>query len=312
MVELAQYVNDYLNYLSIKNYSQLTIKEYRYELNYFLRWLNEKKLLLVSQLTYEVLLEYQGYLNKCISSNTHKNLSSTTQGKKLTVIRELFKYIVKIDVLLFNPAQKLKLPKEQNTIYWSLLTLGNIRKILLNPNLALPIGYRDRTILEVLYSTGVRASELCNLKLNDIDYINNTILIKGKGNKERIVPICDRALKFIKEYINRIRKSYITVKSKQYIFLTYQGNKLSKISLAKVIKFHAKKCGLKKKVSPICFRIACATHLLKNGADIRYVQQLLGHAKIDTTMRYLRLDKSELKKIHSRTHPREITASLWK
>jgi len=306
MKNTSEDINNYLDYLGIKNYSSRSIEEYRYELNYFNSWLKEKNIISIDNISYQELLDYQAHLSHTKSKFTKKKLSSGTQIKKLIVIKEFFKYLIRTDIIFYNPAGKIKLPRDQESLRWSILSKSNIKKLLLAPDLKTVSGYRNRTILEILYTTGMRATELCNLKIEDIDYENNIIHIHaGKGNKDRSVPACDRALRYLKHYINKIRNHYANKKSGSYIFISWYGNQIGRDTLKRLTKHYAEKCELKKAVTSQCFRIACATHMLKNGADIRYIQQLLGHSVIDTTMKYLKLEKSELKKIHNRTHPRE-------
>ena len=306
MDELEKHLQNYVDYLRTKNYSMRTINGFFSEIKFFLNWLKTKNIYQLSGIKPDIIQDFQAYLSRAQSQRTNKNYSPATQARKLGGVSVFFQYLVKTDVLLSNPARNIQLPKEQKIIKWNLISLYNIKKILLSIDLSNPLFYRNRAIIEILYTTGMRASELCNLKISDIDYENNYIRINsGKGNADRIVPVCDRALDFTRNYIENHRKNYVKNYSGDYIFLTRRGKKFNKQMLGEIIKFHTSEALIEKKISPHCFRVTAATHMLKNGADVRYIQQMLGHKKIDTTIHYLKLEKSELKRVHTSSHPRE-------
>ena len=306
MDEFKKHLQNFIDYLRVKNYSKRTIEDYSFELNLFFSWLNKKNIRFISEINKFVILDYQAYLSITQSELTKKNFSASTQMNKLIKIKLFFSFLVKADILLNNPARNIKIPSRPQIIKWNLLSLRNIKKILTSIDISNPLFYRDRAIIEILYTTGIRASELCNLKIEDIDYQNNYIRINsGKCNIDRFVPACPGSLEFIKNYIEKYRKNYMRKFSGDYIFLSNKGLKLSKEILGKIIKKHTAPVLTEKKISAHCFRVSAATHMLKNGADIRYIQQFLGHKKIDMTIRYLKLEKSELKRVHSASHPRE-------
>lgn len=307
MNELRQHLNDFIKYLSVKNYSVRSLETYTLELKYFFGWLENNNVETLAQINYELLLKYQNYLTQAVSNITKKHLSTRTQLGKLNAIIAFFRFLNKTDKLFYNPSAKIKLPKKPKTIPWELLTKRDIVKLLSSPDLNNPVAFRDRAILETLYSSGLRATELCKLNLIDIDYDNFCIRINsGKGGKTRVVPCCSRALEFIKNYILKKRPNT----DEKFIFVSVNGKPLTKSEITDRIKIYAEKSGLKKNISAQCFRIASATHMLKNKADVRYVQQFLGHNDIDTTMKYLQLEKSELKQVHSLTHPHEIRINI--
>ena len=304
--QLQNHLQNYLQFLSAKKFSPKTIKAIGIDLKYFIKWLVKKNITDISQINYQILFDYQEHLSICKSNLTGRSLAISTQARKLVYVRGLFNYLVKTDVILCDPAKKINLPRKPETIRWALLSTSDIRKIFLLFDLNTAIGCRNRAIMELLYTTGMRSGELCNLRLNDIEYENNIIRINaGKGNKDRAVPACGRALRFTEQYIKNIRQEFVINKSKDYIFLSHRGWPLRNAQLTVLLHSCGKKANLKKLVTPQSFRIACATHMLKNGADVRYIQKLLGHTSIDTSIQYLRLEKSNLKKAHSESHPRE-------
>jgi len=304
MEKLLKILNEYIDYLNAQNYSKNTLHTIYYDIKIFICWLDKKNITEFNQVNYSVLFEYQEYLTSHKSRLSKKTFAVGTQKRKLIYLKSFFKYLVQSGVLMKNPAVNIILPCPPETFRWTLLTIREIKKLLLSFDLNDPLEYRNRTILELFYSSGVRASELCNLKLNDIDYKNNFIKIEqGKGANDRVDPVCSRVLELVRYYVENIRKLFNPVI--ENVFVTCTGkNKLKPIYLEVMTAKAAENCGLKKRITPQCLRIASATHMLKNGADIRYVQQFLGHKVIDSTMRYLKLDKTELKKVHTLTHPR--------
>jgi len=306
MDELEKHLQNYIDYLKVKNYAKRTVEEYSIELNLFINWLKINNIYELPAVNSNVIQNYQAYLSRTQYKRARKNYSPSTQMKKLVRIKDFFKFLVKTNILPSNPARNIVLPNEQKIIKWELLSLYNLKKVLLSIDLSNPLFYRDRAIIEILYTTGMRASELCNLKISDLDYQKNYIRINsGKGNIDRFVPACSRALEFTRNYIEKYRNKYLKIKSGDYIFLSFKGAKFSKETLGKTIKPHIAAASTEKHFSAHCFRVSSATHMLKNGADVRYIQQFLGHKRIDTTMHYLKLEKSELKRIHISSHPRE-------
>ena len=306
MTELYEHLENYLKSLAVQNYSVRTLKALKVDLSVFIRWLEEKNINDFSRITYRLLFKYQEHLSKVKSDFTKQNLSIGTQSRKLIYIRSFFKFLVKSGVLLNNPASKIELPRKPESIRWALLSVNDIKKLILINDINDPLGCRNRAIIEMFYSTAIRATELVNLKTDDIRFNENLIVINsGKGNKDRVLPVSNAALEWTKKYIENFRIPINAENAGKYAFLTNQGRKLRILALQIMVNGLAEKCGLKKKITPQCLRIASATHLLKNGADIRYVQEFLGHTTINSTMRYLHFDKSELKRAHTLSHPRE-------
>ena len=306
MDELEKHLQNYVDYLRTKKYSERTIAGYSIEIKLFFKWLKKKNIYKLSEIKSITIQDYQAYLSSAQSSQTKKNYPPSTQRRKLLDLKVFFKFLVKTDAAISEPSKNIVLPAKQKNFKWNLLSLYNIKKILLSIDLSKPLFYRDRTIIEILYTTGMRASEICNLKIGDIDYKSNYIKINsGKGNIDRFVPACSRALDFTLTYIEKYRNKFVKQNSYDFIFLSCTGEKLTKHTILAIIKKYTLSASLDKNFSPHCFRASAATHMLKNGADIRYIQQLLGHKTIDTTMDYLKLEKSELKRIHTASHPRE-------
>jgi integrase/recombinase XerD len=292
---MKELVEEFLGYLaSIKNYSPNTLISYQYDLKDFVEFceaLSDKE-----EENLEKLKQYLEYLKK-------RKYNPFSIARKISSIKSFLKFLevekgINAGFLLFLESPKLpfRLPK--------VLSLEEIEKLLNAPDLNNPLGYRDRTMLEVLYATGLRVSELISLKLENINLELGLVRILGKGSKERLVPMGDYALKFLKSYLENIRPIFENEKSKNFVFLNRRGAPLTRQRFWQIIKEYAKKCGLEDKVSPHVIRHSFATHLLQGGADLRALQMMLGHASLSTTQIYTHLDYKKLKEIYEKHHPR--------
>lgn len=231
-------------------------------------------------------------------------LSAASQARIISGVKSFFLYLINEDVLQHNPAELLITPKLKRKLP-EVLNKEEIDAMLLAQDASLPEGERNRAIIEVLYSCGLRVSELVNLQLSNIFWQDEFLRIIGKGNKERLVPIGQTALKQILRYKDGVRKQ-ISPKPGQhdFLFLNKRGAKLTREMIFTIIKRLAADAGIKKTVSPHTFRHSFATHLVEGGADLRAVQEMLGHESITTTEIYTHLDRSYLKEVISRFHPR--------
>lgn len=287
-----KYILEYLDYINyVKKYSNETIKSYADNLNKYNLYLNKKNILNVNNSTIE----------NYITSNN--NLSHKTIAHYITVLNSFYKYLLDSNYITTNPVETIKHPK----INQHLPVFLNEEEIknLLNINLITPYDYRNKAMLELLFSTGIRISELINLKIQDIDLINNVIKVLGKGSKERIIPIDDIATKHLTNYINNYRYPLLKKNTNiDYLFINNLGNKISRVGFFKIIKKEAVRANIKKDISPHTIRHTFATILLKNGADLRVIQELLGHSDIKTTQIYTHLIKEQLKKEYFDKHPR--------
>ncbi len=292
MKDLEKYLNDYLDYLEVKNYSDRTITSKMYSITNFNIWLKENSIIKITTRAAE---KYRNYLiNK-------KQNSVSTQVHKLSDIKNFLKYLVARNEILTNPFDLMKYPKIRYKLKWKLLQPLEIQQSIKEYNIKGVKEFRNVTIVKVLYSTGIRSNELSHIKINDIDYKNEMIrILKGKGDKERVTPASKDTVETIKEYVLNYRDQLFIGRDPEYLFLTRVGTKIFRTDLNKYVK---KVLG--NEISPHCLRVACATHMLRNGADIRYIQEQLGHSDIAATVRYILLEKSELKKIHSKSHPAE-------
>ena len=242
-------------------------------------------------------------LNSFLASKIDQGNSTTSVNRALSSIKGFYNWLVYNNYLSVNPSELLESPKIGRKLPVH-ISEEDVEKILNAPKLSINKGVRDKTILELLYATGLRISELTNLKLNQIDLTRGIVRVMGKGNKERIIPIGETALTWLNNFINNYRQDFIINKNNNYIFLNRKGDQLSRKSCWSLITSYSKKVLSSKKISPHSLRHAFATHLLNNGADLRSVQMLLGHSSLSTTQIYTHVAKERLINFHSKHHPR--------
>ena len=286
-----EYYNKYLDYLQFeRKLSKNTILSYQDNLKRFEIFLNGQK---ITDLTRGDIEKYLEFNNK---------MAEKSRAHYLTVIKNFYEFLVLEDLINYNPCETIKQPKISQTlpIYLTEKETNQLLDIKLNT----AFDYRNKTMLELLYATGIRVSELVNLKLNNIDLENDLIRIMGKGSKERISPITNEAEKYLIIYINKYRNDLLKQKDSEYLFINNQGQKISRQGFFKNLKKIAKKQGIEKEISPHTLRHSYATHLLNNGADLRIIQELLGHSDISTTQIYTHLLNEEVKNEYFNHHPR--------
>jgi len=242
-------------------------------------------------------------LNSFLASKIDQGNSTTSVNRALSSIKGFYNWLVYNNYLSVNPSELLESPKIGRKLPVH-ISEEDVEKILNAPKLSINKGVRDKTILELLYATGLRISELTNLKLNQIDLIRGVVRVMGKGNKERIIPVGETALTWLNNFINNYRQDFIINKNNNYIFLNRKGDQLSRKFCWSLITSYSKKVLPSKKISPHSLRHAFATHLLNNGADLRSVQMLLGHSSLSTTQIYTHVAKERLINFHSKHHPR--------
>ncbi|MDE2027359.1 MAG: tyrosine recombinase XerC [Candidatus Omnitrophica bacterium] len=285
---MIEYLDKFFTYLEVeKNYSSHTTLNYRIDLQEFAAFLGNTP---VKKAGYPDLRRFLALLKA-------RNLKPRSVSRKLSALRSFFKFLQREGVLSSNPAKLLVTPKLDKPLP-HFMTEEETVKILEAPRSDKISSFRDRAIFEVLYSTGIRVSELVGLKTDDVDFISNVIKVMGKGKKERIVPIGDKALYALKDYLDK-RK----VKA-QAVFLNKNGTPLTDRSVRNIINKYILEQAAAQHVTPHMFRHSFATHLLDHGADLRSVQELLGHVNLSTTQIYTHLTTDKLKRIYDKAHPR--------
>jgi len=236
-------------------------------------------------------------------------LSTSTQSAYLSAVRRFFAYLDQRNVILKNPAQRLRLPKAQR-LPRKALTEAQVRRLLETPSPSSMIGQRDRAILELLYGTAIRRSECMRLNVFDVDLREQSLWVRdGKGRKDRLVPIPRQTAEVVGVYLEQVRPHLVHDPKEKAFFLTRSGKRMSPSLLEVMVRGHAVSAGIEQRVYPHALRHACATHLLQRGADIRHIQELLGHTQIQTTAIYTQVRVDDLKAVLSKAHPRE---RYWK
>ncbi len=295
----------YREHLRVINYASGTITRYLYFLNRFFEYLMENNIAEITAVNKDNIRDYQTHLYETINMRGEPN-SVFHQNNNLKVIKSFFRFLVEDGYIVSDPARDVSYAREPKRLPRSILSQSEAKKIIHVPNTSTVIGYRDRTILEVFYSTGIRRAELINLTLQDVDYTEGFIRINaGKGNKDRIVPIGKIACRYIENYIKAVRPSLIKDPYNNHLFLTINGTRLSENRVSEMVKIYGRRAKIKKGTSPHTFRHTCATLMLRNNANIRHIQELLGHASLDSTQVYASVSITDLKEVHSRCHPRE-------
>ena len=291
--EVNTFILDYIDYLKYeKNRSSRTIEKYKYSLIVFEKYMLNKNINLFDVTQYNIIDFLTNYFKD-------KGVSSKTNS--ITSINNFYIYLVKDKRIDINPCENIDRPKMKKRLP-DVLTVNEVDKLLDIP-LHTKEDYRDKAILEVLYATGIRISELTNLKMQDVDFTNKVVRVFGKGSKERIVPINKYALKYLGMYLD-IRGSLLKGKLNDYIFLNNKGNAISRESFGLELNKIVKKQGLNKRVTPHMLRHSFATHMLNQGADLRSIQELLGHSDISTTTIYTHVSNEKVKNDYLKYHTR--------
>jgi integrase/recombinase XerD len=227
------------------------------------------------------------------------------QATRLVVLKHLFRFLSRRGYLLHDPAAEVELPRLEKRLPRVVLTVHEVRKVLEAPDVRTPRGLRDRAMLETLYGTGLRVSELCQLTPYDVDTEERVVrVVLGKGRKDRHVPLTRAAAAAIEAYLLKGRPKLQGAQRRRVLFLQDRGGPMDRATASRIVRTWAEEAGIKKHVTPHTFRHTVATHLLKGRADIRHIQSLLGHASLGTTQRYTRVEVSDLKRVLERAHPR--------
>lgn len=292
--EFLNKIEDYKNYLLIdKKYSNNTIDSYYLELKKYYNFLKQKNVFLKEVETSDI-KEYLKYLKK-------HQLTEKSIAHSISVIRSFYKFLIIEKYIKNNPSLSLELPKLKKTLP-KVLSEDEIFK-LLDVELKDKYSYRNKAMLELMYATGLRVSELVNLKVVDIDIEQCIVKTLGKGSKERVIPIGDYTIKALEEYIKNYRSSFILKETTDYLFLNNHGKKMTRQGFFKIIKTLACEKGIKTSFSPHTLRHSFATHLLNGGADLRSIQEMLGHSNISTTQIYTHVSNKKLKENYDDFHP---------
>ncbi len=304
------YLVDFLAWTAARQYSAMTVKARRIELGYFIDWCEERSIRRPDEVTRGILERYRQHIFQYRRKTDGAPLSHQTQAKRLISVRAFFQWLARQHHLLYNPASELELPKQQQRLPRHILSVAEVEQVLNACDTTEALGLRDRAMLETLYSTGMRRAELTNLRADDLDLNRGTVFVRqGKGAKDRVVPIGERACRWVERYLFQVRPDLVDVDDDGTLFLAKHGQGMQAKQLSVIVRNAIGRANLERFAdthpNAAChlLRHACATHMLENGADIRYIQALLGHADLSTTEVYTRVSIQQLKAVHERTHP---------
>ncbi len=293
---MDEHVDRFYDHCSVeRGLSANTLVSYGNDLRRFVQYLKSRGTLNWKEVSHE---DVTGYLE-----SRGKELSHRSRARNLATIRSFFKYLVASKVVPGNPASRVRFPKLRIALP-KFLTSAEVESLLSGPDPTKPLGQRDKAMLELLYATGLRVSELAGLKLQQVHLNAGYLVVRGKGDKERLVPMGEWACEALRSYLEEGRVAILGKAFHQNVFLNHRANRISRQGIWKIIKQYSKVCGIHKNLTPHLLRHSFATHLLENGADLRSLQAMLGHADISTTQIYTHVARTRLKEIHRNYHPR--------
>lgn len=289
-------IQEFQEYLSTeKGLSENSIFSYKYDLLKFTTYLEKLQI---------DILEVQAKdINKFLMEEKNRKVSSKTLAREVVALRQFYKYLKEEKKLNHNPTEKIGTPEVSRALP-DYLTVAEIDELFNSIRTDNIFELRDKCIFELLYSAGLRISEACNLKLSDVDLEGMTLTIQGKGGRERLVPFGEKALNILKEYLAKSRPEILKNRTCDYLFVSKKGSYINRKSVWRLLHTYIRRTSIKKKVTPHTLRHSFATHLIENQADIRAVQELLGHIDISTTQIYTHMANKSLKEVHKKHHPR--------
>ncbi len=292
------FLKEYLAVLKLeKNLSDNTVSAYKSDISAFIRFLEDYKINDLSEIKFYHITGFFNLLNEL-------GLNQRSAARYYSSLKGFFNYLLMCKYITENPVDKTEMPKLSKNLP-GVLSINEIELILAMPDTANKLGLRNKALLEVFYACGIRVSELINLKISNLFFDEGIIRAFGKGSKERLIPIGSSAIRWTKEYLTKSRPLLERkAKSENYLFLSVRGTKISRMGIWKLVNRYAKEAGIQKEVHPHTFRHSFATHLLEGGADLRVVQEMLGHVDISTTQIYTHIDKDFIKQVHRDFHPR--------
>jgi len=290
-------LDSFLSYLAVeKGLSENTLESYGRDVKKFIEHLKKEKVAAITEVKYRHIADF-------LTHSKEKGFTATTIVRSIVSIRQFFKYLIIEKLIAEDPASQIKTPKMKKSIP-GVISLDDVETLLGAPDESTPEGLRDSAMLEVLYATGIRVSELIGLKLNDVNFDHGYVIVYGKGSKERIVPVGEKAREKMLSYLADARPLILKSRDAKALFVTRRGSGMTRQGFWKLIKNYGLKAGISKKISPHTLRHSFATHLLERGADLRTIQIMLGHSDISTTQIYTHVESERLKEIHKKYHPR--------
>ena len=300
---MGSLLDEFMAWMRVRNTAEYTQYHRRACVARFVRWASERGIADPMEVTRPILESYQKYLYHHRQKNGQP-LTFRTQYSRLVPVRTWFRWLVRNNHILHNPASDLDMPKIEKRLPRAVLSEEEAERVMMQPDIRQPLGMRDRAILETLYSTGIRRTELVHLKLYNLDRERGTLSIwQGKGKKDRIIPIGERAVAWVDKYLREARPQLVIEPDDGTVFVSVEGGAFHPDRLSMLVREHVEQANLGKKGACHMFRHTMATLMLEGGADIRFIQEMLGHADLQSTQVYTQVSIRKLKQIHSVTHP---------
>lgn len=303
---LLDLVDDHLEHLRVRNYAEETIRNRKSHLGIFCRWCDERGVRGIDEVNRPVVEQFRTWLFHYRQSDG-RPLSWSSQIQRLIAIKMYFRWMVRQGYVLYNPAAELELPRRPQYLPQAVLTRSEVEQIINQPDVETLLGIRDRAILETFYSTGIRRMELVNLRVEHLDVGREALLVRqGKGKKDRVVPVGDRALAWLDRYLWKVRPRLVVPPDVGRLFLNDHGLPFTGKRMSKLCGGYVAAADVGKVGACHIFRHTMATHMLEGGADTRYIQQMLGHAHLTSTQIYTRVSVRKLQEVHRKTHPAKL------
>ena len=308
-MKIKEIIPVYLKHLKALGRSVYTIKGEKYGLRTLVCFLEKENIHHIEDITSDIIAEYQEDLAFSLTAKGTL-FTPATQERILVVARNFTRFLKEKDYLLHDPGEHIKYPKRPRRLPKVILSPDEVKRLINTPDIHTNKGYRDRVILEILYDTGIRRGELSHIKLTDLDLDSGYIKIHGKGDKERVVPLSQRVCEITRNYILAVRPAFLNSDDPGYLILNRWGNRFVGEGINIIVKRYARFARLNKHITTHTLRHTCATHMLKNGAPIRHIQEMLGHESLESTQVYTHITINDLKEIHAKYHPSAPSGSL--
>ena len=303
---LSALLGRYLFWIETHHYAANTVAIRRTNLTLFIEWCLDRDVTQPVQVTREMVERFQRHLFHYRKADGQR-LTIATQIHRLSALRRWFAWLSRERLVPVNPTADMQLPKEEQRLPRNMLTQSEAEAVMEQPDTSTLYGLRDRAMLETFYSTGIRRAELATLEMSDIDEGRHTVLIRlGKGRKDRVVPIGDRALAWIDKYSRECRSRFVRDSSQHVLFLSSTGRRMHVNHLSQLVRNYVERAGVGKRGGCHLFRHTAATLMLEGGADVRFIQAFLGHAKLTTTQIYTHVAIDKLQEVHRRCHPAHL------
>ena len=305
MKSLTDLTTEYLDHLRAQRFSQETIRKRKWHLSLFSRWMKERcNVDTVDRLRGEYLRRWHAWFTSAKTRQGHPYSVSEVNGR-IGALRSFLRYLGRCGYVRRDLVDQVPTVKKPKLLPGSVLTHAQMRKLLSRISTDSPEGYRNRAMLELLYSTGIRVGELLSLDVEHVDFTNHTMTVTGKGDKQRVVPIGRTALKYLESYVVAVRPFIVRDSSERALFINQRGWRLRYARFLDALRACVQGAKLDVRVTPHTFRRSCTTELIRSGANMYHVKELLGHESLDTLKHYARLTINDLKKTHEKCHPRE-------